>query len=66
MSTAPTPTTTTNGTTSRSTFRTTVNFALHDLRRLSRDGAMLFFSMVLPVIFYLVFGQAMGFGDEPV
>lgn len=45
---------------------TTLRFALHDLRRLSRDGAMLFFSMGLPVVFYLVFGQAMGFGDESV
>lgn len=45
---------------------TTLHFALHDLRRLYRDGAMLFFSMGLPVLFYLVFGQAMGFGDEPV
>ena len=50
----------------RSTLGTTASFALHDLRRLSRDGAMLFFSMVLPVIFYLVFGQAMGYGDEPL
>lgn len=70
MSTATTPTNpntpTTNRATNRSSASTTVSFALHDLRRLSRDGAMLFFSMVLPVIFYLVFGQAMGFGDEPV
>lgn len=44
----------------------TLRFAIHDLRRLYRDGAMIFFSMGLPVLFYLVFGQAMGFGDEPV
>lgn len=45
---------------------TTLRFAVHDLRRLYRDTAMLFFSMGLPVMFYLIFGQAMGFGDEPV
>ncbi|MGO1947995.1 MAG: ABC transporter permease [Mycobacteriaceae bacterium] len=49
-----------------STATTTVRFALHDLRRLRRDVSMLFFSMVLPVVFYLVFGQAMGFGDDPI
>lgn len=44
----------------------TLRFAVHDLRRLYRDTAMLFFSMGLPVMFYLIFGQAMGFGDESV
>lgn len=67
MTTAPAPTNSaTTNSAAPSTATITARFALHDLRRLSRDAAMLFFSMVLPVIFYLVFGQAMGFGDEVV
>lgn len=63
MSTASTATSTTTPT-STSTART-LRFAAFDLRRLTSDWAMLFFSMVLPVVFYLVFGAAMGYGDEP-
>lgn len=43
----------------------TLRFTGFDLRRLIGDWAMLFFSMALPVIFYLVFGAAMGYGSEP-
>lgn len=44
----------------------TLRFAAYDLRRLLGDWAMLFFSMVLPVVLYLVFGAAMGYGSERV
>lgn len=53
-------------TTTTSTTTRTLRFAAFDLRRLAGDWAMLFFSMGLPVLFYLVFGAAMGYADEPV
>jgi ABC-2 type transport system permease protein len=52
---------TATGTTTR-----TLRFTAHDLRRLVNDRAMLFFSMGLPVVLYLVFGAAMGYGDETI
>lgn len=56
----------TSATTQSGTVARTLRFTGFDLRRLANDWAMLFFSMALPVIFYLVFGAAMGYGDEPV
>lgn len=44
----------------------TLRFTGFDLRRLAGDWAMLFFSMGLPVLLYLVFGAAMDYADEEI
>lgn len=44
----------------------TLRFALYDLSRLRKDMATLFFSVALPVFFYLLFGAAQEYGDMPV
>ena len=38
------------------TFGTAFKYAAHDLKRLRRDLPTLFFSIGLPVIFYILFG----------
>lgn len=41
----------------------TIRFTGHELRRLLHDAPTLFFSTVLPVFFYLIFGAAQDFPD---
>ena len=41
----------------------TLRFATHNLLRLRRNLTPLFFSTILPVFFYLLFGTMMDFGD---
>ena len=43
----------------------TLRFATHNLLRLRRNLTPLFFSTILPVFFYLLFGTMMDFGDAP-
>ena len=44
-------------------FATTLRYAGHDLKRLRRDLATLFFSIGLPIIFYILFGAMQEYGD---
>ena len=44
----------------------TLRFALYDLSRLRKDLATLFFSVVLPVFFYLLFGASQNYSDMPL
>jgi len=48
-----------------STSTRTLRFAAHNLLRLRRNLTPLFFSTILPVFFYLLFGAMMDFGDTP-
>ncbi|MGV0329892.1 ABC transporter permease [Corynebacterium guaraldiae] len=45
------------------TLRTTLNYAAHDLKRLRRDLPTLFFSVGLPIIFYILFGAMQEYGQ---
>lgn len=45
------------------TLGTTINYAAHDLKRLRRDLPTLFFSIGLPIIFYILFGAMQEYGD---
>ncbi|QFQ02676.1 hypothetical protein CUROG_06600 [Corynebacterium urogenitale] len=49
-----------------STATRTLRFALYDLSRLRKDLATLFFSVALPVFFFLLFGAAQEYGDMPL
>lgn len=77
MSTTPTTPTTAADTSSTSSSRATavptrtgglVNTTLLrlELRRVLRDRATIFFTTVLPGFFYLIFGAAQDYGDEPL
>ncbi|WP_459611376.1 ABC transporter permease [Corynebacterium urogenitale] len=44
----------------------TLRFALYDLSRLRKEFATLFFSVVLPVFFYLLFGASQNYSDMPL
>lgn len=43
---------------------TTLKFAAHELLRLRRDMTTLFFSIGLPIFFYLIFGALQDYGDQ--
>lgn len=43
---------------------TTLKFTWHELLRLRRDMATLFFSVGLPIFFYLIFGALQDYGDQ--
>ena len=43
---------------------TTLKFTGQELLRLRRDMTTLFFSVVLPVFFYLVFGASQSYGAQ--
>lgn len=43
---------------------TTLKFAGHELLRLRRDMTTLFFSVGLPIFFYLIFGAMQEYGDQ--
>ena len=42
---------------------TTLRYAVLDLKRLRRDIPTLFFSVGLPVVFYILFGAMQDYGD---
>ena len=46
--------------------RTTLRFTGHELLRLRRDMATLFFSIGLPIFFYLIFGALQDYGDQKI
>ena len=50
---------------SATTTARTLRFAAHNLLRLRRNFTPIFFSTILPVLFYLLFGAMMDFGDTP-
>ena len=43
---------------------TTLKLAGHELLRLRRDMTTLFFSVGLPIFFYLIFGAMQEYGDQ--
>jgi len=45
---------------------TTLNFALHNLKRLKSDFASLFFNIALPVVLYLIFGASQPDGEAEI
>ena len=49
-------------TTSTSSTSRTLRFAGHELLRLRRDMATIFFSVGLPIFFYLIFGALQSYG----
>ena len=50
-------------TTSTSSTSRTLRFAGHELLRLRRDMATIFFSVGLPIFFYLIFGALQAYGQ---
>ncbi|PRQ12134.1 ABC transporter permease [Corynebacterium sp. 13CS0277] len=53
-------------TTSYSTTPPTLPYVLREVGRLRNDVSSIFFSIVLPVVFYVLFGSLQNFADEPV
>ena len=45
---------------------TTLKFTGHELLRLRRDMTTLFFSIGLPIFFYLIFGALQDYGEQDV